>query len=273
VNPPDHPFSLAGKVAVVTGGLGIIGQRFCLGLAKQGAVVAIADMPDLTGEARAAALVQQVGSRIEFFPCDVASPDSVRAMVSDVVARLGGVDILLNNAATKTDDLGAFMAPFEEYTLEEWRKVMAVNLDGMFLVAQAVGKQMIKQGRGGSIVQTASIYGSLAPDMRIYEGSFYMGREISSPAVYGASKAGVIGLTRYLAVYWARHRIRVNTLTPGGVASGQNETFTARYSQRIPLGRMAEADEMVGGAVFLASEASSYITGHNLIVDGGLHAW
>jgi len=132
---------------------------------------------------------------------------------------------------------------------------------------------MIAQGRGGSIVQTASIYGIMAPDDRIYEGSHYLGRQINTPAVYSASKAGVVGLTRYLAAYWAKHGIRVNTLTPGGVESGQNEEFKRRYSARVPMGRMARAEEMVAALVFLASEASSYVTGQNLIVDGGLQAW
>ena len=150
---------------------------------------------------------------------------------------------------------------------------MAVNIDGMFLVAQPVGKHMIKHGEGGSIIQTSSIYGIMAPDQRIYEGSFYMGRSINTPAVYSTSKAAVIGLTKYLAAYWADKGIRVNTLTPGGVESGQNETFKQRYSARIPLGRMAKPDEMVSALIYLASDASIYVTGQNIIVDGGLSAW
>ena len=150
---------------------------------------------------------------------------------------------------------------------------MAVNLDGMFLVAQAVGKQMVAQGRGGSIIQTASIYGVMAPDHRIYEGSFYLGHQINTPAVYAASKAAVIGLTKYLATYWADKGIRVNTLTPGGTESGQNDEFIRRYSARIPLNRMANAHEMVGALLYLAADASSYVTGQNIIVDGGLDAW
>jgi NAD(P)-dependent dehydrogenase (short-subunit alcohol dehydrogenase family) len=143
----------------------------------------------------------------------------------------------------------------------------------MFLMAQAVGKQMVIQGKGGSIIQTASIYGVMGPDHRIYEGSFYLGREINTPAVYSASKAGVIGLTRHLATYWADKGIRVNTLTPGGTESGQNDEFKKRYSARIPLGRMANAYEMVGALLYLASDASSYVTGQNIIIDGGLNAW
>jgi NAD(P)-dependent dehydrogenase (short-subunit alcohol dehydrogenase family) len=143
----------------------------------------------------------------------------------------------------------------------------------MFLVAQAVGRQMIRQGAGGSIIQTSSIYGIRASDKRIYEGSQYMGMQISNPAVYSASKAAVVGLTTYLAAYWVDQGIRVNTLTPAGVDSGQNATFKARYSARVPLGRMAQADEIVGALIYLASDASSYVTGQNIVVDGGLSAW
>jgi NAD(P)-dependent dehydrogenase (short-subunit alcohol dehydrogenase family) len=131
---------------------------------------------------------------------------------------------------------------------------------------------MAAQGRG-SIIQTASIYGILAPDKRIYEGSEYNGRAINTPPVYSASKAGVVGLTRYLAAHWAEMGVRVNTLTPGGVETGQNDEFRRRYSARVPLGRMAQPNEMVGAVIFLASDASSYITGQNIIVDGGLSVW
>ena len=205
--------------------------------------------------------------------CDVSSPESVQTMVAQVVAEFGEINILHNNAAGKSDDLEAFFAPFEEYSLDQWRKIMAVNLDGMFLVAQAIGKQMVAQGKGGSIIQTASIYGVMAPDHRIYEGSFYLGRQINTPAVYTASKAAVIGLTKHLATYWADKGIRVNTLTPGGTKSGQNDEFNRRYSARIPMNRMANAHEIVGALLYLASDASSYVTGQNIIVDGGLNAW
>src|SRR5690606_25978900 len=123
------------------------------------------------------------------------------------------------------------------------------------------------------IIHTASIYGVVAPDQRIYEGSLYMGRQINTPAVYSASKAGVIGLSNYLAAYWAKDNIRVNVLTPGGIESGQNETFRNKYSNRVPLGRMGEANELHGALLYLASDASSYVTGQNMIVDGGLSCW
>jgi len=194
-------------------------------------------------------------------------------MVDSICDGLGGIHILLNNAATKTGDLNEFFAPFEDYKLETWREIMSVNIDGMFLVAQAVGRKMIEQGTGGSIIQTASIYGISGPNQRIYEGSDYLGREINTPAAYAASKAAVDGLTRYLATYWADQDIRVNTLVPGGVKSGQNDTFQKAYGDRTPMGRMADRTEMVGAFIYLASEASSYVTGQKIVVDGGWTVW
>jgi len=266
-------FDLRGKVAVVTGGAGILGQHFCAGLAESGAYVAVVDLQGEKAHESAQVLAKRYKTKVIGLGCDVSDPVSVQAMVAAVVAEFGEINILHNNAAGKSDDLEAFFAPFEEFRLDQWRKIMAVNLDGMFLVAQAVGKQMVAQGKGGSIIQTASIYGVMAPDHRIYEGSFYLGRQINTPAVYTTSKAAIIGLTKHLATYWADKGIRANTLTPGGTESGQNEEFKRRYSARIPLGRMANAQEMVGALLYLASDASSYVTGQNIIVDGGLACW
>lgn len=275
MNPVSYRalFDLSDKIAVVTGATGFLGRRFCAGLAEFGARVAVIDLDETATAGLAAELTAAYSVDCLGVACDVASPAAVATMVERVTQALAGVDILLNNAATRTGDLDGFFAPVEDYRLETWRETMAVNLDGMFLVAQAVGKQMAAQDRGGSIIQMASIYGIVGPDPRIYEGSLFRGRPINTPPVYSASKAAVIGLTRHLATCWADHGIRVNSLTPGGVERGENDEFKRRYSARVPLGRMARADEMVGAAIFLASDASSYMTGQNLIVDGGLSAW
>jgi NAD(P)-dependent dehydrogenase (short-subunit alcohol dehydrogenase family) len=265
-------FDLAGKTAVITGACGILGRRFAAGLAEFGAALALVDLDQSATAALAHEIEGRYGARAQGIGCDVSNPESVRAMADRVEATVGAPAILMNNAATKGADLDAFFAPVEQFDLATWREIMAVNLDGMFLVAQAIGTGMAERGHG-SIIQTASIYGVVAPDQRIYEGSLYHGRGINTPAVYSASKAGVIGLTRHLAAYWGHRGVRVNTLTPGGVASGQNDEFARRYSARVPLGRMAEAEDLVGAAVFLASDASRYVTGQNIIVDGGLSAW
>lgn len=266
-------FDLSGKVAVVTGGAGVLGQHFCAGLVESGAKVAVVDVQESKAKDLAKTLADRYAGEAIGVGCDVSDAKSVQAMVSQILSTYGEINVLHNNAASKSDDLDAFFAPFEDYSLDQWRKVMAVNLDGVFLVAQAVGKQMVAQGKGGSIIQTASIYGLMAPDHRIYEGSFYLGHQISTPAVYTASKAAVIGLTKHLATCWAEKKIRVNTLIPGGTESGQNDEFIRRYSARIPMNRMANASEMVGALLYLASDASSYVTGQNIVVDGGLHAW
>lgn len=261
-------FDLSGRVAIVTGGGGILGKHFCAGLAAHGAHVVVAD--------RTQAIADAVASTLPGKPMacalDITDEAAVAKMVEDVSRHYGRIDILHNNAATKPQDLGRFFDPVETFSMDVWREVMQVNLDALFMVARHVGGYMAGQG-GGSIVQTASIYGVVGPDQRIYEGSDYLGHQINTPPVYSASKAGVVGLTTYLATYWADKGVRVNTLTPGGVESGQNETFKRKYGARVPLGRMAQPEEMVGALIFLASDASSYVTGQNIIVDGGLTAW
>jgi NAD(P)-dependent dehydrogenase (short-subunit alcohol dehydrogenase family) len=193
----------------------------------------------------------------------------VRNLTSEIIDRFRAIHILHNNAASKGDSLEEFFEPFETYSLDTWKSVMSVNLDGMFLMAQSVGREMQHLNIKGSIIQTSSIYGVVGPDSRLYEGSKYMGMEINTPAVYSASKAAVLGLTRHLATLWGHKGIRVNSLSPGGVYSGQNKVFEENYSKRVPLGRMASNIEIESALLFLASDASSYVTGQNLIVDGG----
>ncbi|WP_342473016.1 SDR family oxidoreductase [Metasolibacillus sp. FSL H7-0170] len=266
-------FNLKGKNAIVTGAAGILGNYFCMGLADVGANVAVVDINIEKAELIAAELRQSYGVKAKGIYCNLTSEQSIKEMVETVVNEFGTINILHNNAAGKSSNLEAFFAPFEEYELDQWKEIMSTNLDSMFLVAKYVGKVMKEQEIGGSIIQTASIYGVMGPDNRIYEGSYYLDRQINTPAIYSASKGGVVALTKYLATYWAKDGIRVNTITPGGVESGQNETFKKNYANRIPLGRMAQAEEMVGALIYLASDASSYVTGQNILIDGGLSAW
>ena len=266
-------FDLSGKVALVTGGTGILGRHFCAGLAGAGAQVVVVDLDQAAASDFAAELETTQGRKCLGIACDVSDPAAVDGMIEQTVKTFGRLDVAHSNAATKTRDLEAFFAPLETYSADTWREVMSVNLDGMFLVARAAGTAMARAQTRGSIVMTSSIYGVVASDPRIYEGSRYLDRQINTPAVYAASKAGVIGLARHLAAYWGPQGIRVNVLTPGGVESGQNDTFRNRYTARVPLGRMAQADEIVGALLFLASDASSYVTGQNILVDGGLTAW
>ena len=270
--PHQDEFRLSGKTAVITGGTGILGEHFVRGLARQGAKVAVLDLDAQKLESQAARLSAETGGTVRGFECDITDQTALKAVIQEIEQVLGPIDILHNNAATKGHDLKALFAPVEDYRADVWRNIMEVNLNAMFYVAQEVGSRMARRGRG-SIIQTSSIYGVMGPDNRIYEGSSYMGGPINTPPVYAASKAGVIGLTKYLATLWAPRNVRVNTLVPGGVESGQNDIFVQRYSSRIPLGRMAKAEEMVGTLIYLASDASSYVTGQILMVDGGLSAW
>lgn len=266
-------FDLNDRTGIVTGGAGILGKKIVPGLLAYGANVVIADSDYQAASLLADELSSQYGEHVMAVHCDVANVDSVHAMVEATTSRYGDIHFLLNNAATSAKDPKDYYAPFENYDLAEWRRVMSINLDGVFLVAQAVGKRMVKQGKGGSIVQTSSIYGMMASDNRIYEGSTFKGYDINNPAVYSASKAAVVGLTRWMATYWAEHNIRVNAVAPGGVQGYENETFMKRYSSRIPLGRMAQSEELVGAMLYLVSDASTYVTGQCMLVDGGLSAW
>jgi NAD(P)-dependent dehydrogenase (short-subunit alcohol dehydrogenase family) len=262
-------FDLTGEVVVLTGGAGILGQRFADALARHGARVALLER-DIAGARDVARAVNaRHGERAAAYEADVGERETLRQARVRIESELGAVTVLINNAATKSPN---FFEPFETFPLQDWEQVMRVNATGAMLCCQEFGSGMAERGRG-SIITLLSIYGIVAPDQRIYEGSLYEGRAINTPAVYSASKAAMWGLTRYLAAYWGHRGVRVNAVTPGGVFSGQNDAFVQRYSARVPLGRMAQPDELTGAVVYLASPASSYVTGHNLVVDGGLTAW
>lgn len=263
-----NKFNLQNKIALVTGGNGILGTKFAEGLLEAGATVLIIDITKNKDKS-----LSKYGKKVECYECDITSKESVQQVINSIVKKHLTIDILLNNAASKTSNVTKFFEPFESYDLETWKDVMSVNVDGMFLVAQAVGSIMKHQKSGGTIIQTSSIYGIVGPDSRIYDGSDYLGGPINTPAVYSASKAAVIGLTKWLAVYWANNNIRVNCLIPGGIKSGQNEAFVKKYSEKVPMGRMGSPDEIVPTILYLASDASSYVTGQTLIVDGGFTSW
>lgn len=266
----DHDFQLADRVCFVTGGAGILGESMSAALVRHGARVALIDS---SGE-RLKEVVERISAgsgadRIVGYQADIRSREQIEGVLRAVESGLGPIEVLLNNAAAKSPN---FFEAFESFPLNDWNQVIDVNLTGAMICCQVVGGAMAKR-RKGSVINTLSIYGIVAPDQRIYEGSLYEGRAINTPAVYSASKAGLWGLTKYLATYWGDKGVRVNAITPGGVFSGQNDVFVDRYSKRIPLGRMARTNEMSGAVVYLASDASSYVTGHNLIIDGGLTAW
>jgi len=273
-------FELAGKNALVVGGRGFLGRRFCAALAEFGARVYSADLPEPSLAAARDHSAIADDPTIEQYNCDVTDPESVKQMVEAVAVTAARIDVLVYSVTAKPKD---FYVPFTECSLEGWQLVLRAELDGLFLAAQAVGKLMERAG-GGSMIFLSSIYGIVGNDQHIYEGSnlheLYLGdntsetKQIYSHPVYAAAKGGVISLTRFLAAYWGDNNIRVNCISPGGLAHpGENEEFLKRYSARVPLGRKAGLDDVSGAVVYLASDASAYVTGHNLVVDGGWTAW
>lgn len=272
----QEKFDLSGQAAVVTGGVGLLGAEFCRTLAEAGAAVAVVDLSAEAAQKTAAELTD-AGLRAEGFGVDITDPAAVKELVRAVLASFGRLDILVNSAALdpKFDPQAASrgIAPgaFEDYPLEQWNAALNVNLTGMFLVTQACVRPMLDQGKKGSIINICSTYGLNGPDQRIYVKD---GQRVAfKPVYYTVTKGGVLGFTKYLAAYYAGTEIRVNALTPGGVYNGHEDYFVKNYSAKTILGRMAHKDEMNGALLFLASQASSYMTGNNVVVDGGWTAW
>ena len=261
-------FGIRGRVAVITGAAGLLGIEHAEALAGCGADVVLCDRELAPCEARAASLQEMHGIRALGLACDVTQAAAWAELVENVVERLGRIDILVNNAAATNDSRSVgYGAPFVDYPLEAWEAVLGVNVTGSFLGCQAVGAHMLERG-GGSIINVASLYGVVSPHHPIYAGT-----GVVQPVAYSVSKAAVLGLTRYLATLWAGRGVRVNAITPGGVFRGHGEPFLSRYNALSPIGRMADPHEMRGAVAYLASDASSYCTGHNLVVDGGWTAW
>jgi len=271
-------FDLKGKTALITGGAGMLGAKHAEIIAEAKGQVVLVDLGKNRAEERAQVIADQFKVKALGIEADITKKEDVLRMVHKTLDTFQKIDILINNAAMTvkkgSEDLNGYFAPFEDYPLEHWQKALDVNLTGLFLCTQAVGKSMAQNG-GGVIVNIASTAGVVSPDHRIYEGvkSPYSGQPFNTPISYSATKAGVINMTRYLATYWAKKNIRVNALSPGGVYDGHDETFVKNYTSRIPMARMAQQDEYKGAILFLVSDASSYMTGANLIVDGGLTAW
>ena len=259
-------FDLTGKVVIITGAAGMLGSRYAYGLSKQGANVVLADI----NFSECKKIEKDIKNSFETNPysikLDLTKIKSIESMVSNVLKKYSKIDVLINNAAYQGNPK-IRTAGFEKLSLDIWQQAIDVNLTGVFLCCQNIGKQMLKQ-KSGNIINIASTYGLVGPDQRIYGKSGQ-----NSAAFYAATKSAILNLTRYLSAYWQRTGIRVNTFSPGGVENKQDIDFIKKYSSRTPLKRMARKDEYVGSLIFLASDASSYMTGSNLVVDGGWTAW
>jgi NAD(P)-dependent dehydrogenase (short-subunit alcohol dehydrogenase family) len=259
----DPLFDVSGRVAIVTGGLGRLGSVYARGLAERGMRVASFDVAQ--GEAP---------DGVRAYEVDVTDRAALEEAEREVEREWGAPHLLVNNAALDSppDAPAEEVGPFETYPESSFDEVLDVNVKGTFLCCQVVGAAMAREGRG-SIVNVSSIYGLLSPVQDLYAFRREQGETFVKPVAYSVSKSAVLNLTRYLATYWARSGVRVNTLTLAGVFDDQPRAFLDAYEARVPLGRMLDAKEALGAVVFLASDASSYVTGANLVVDGGWSAW
>lgn len=281
-NPPligtDDPlFGVADSLVVITGAFGQIGAAFTREFLRRGAKVVVMAR-DTAGDRVREVLGHDADSdRLLVVPVDITRKETIEAALDTVESRWGTPDVLINNAGLDTQPSAPpeVSGPFEDFPEEVFREVVEVNLVGTFLMTQAVGRRMRHADKPGSIINIGSIYGQVSPQQPIYAYKAEQGgTPFIKPVAYSAAKSGIYNLTRYCATYWAQQGIRVNTLTPSGVGRDtQDEQFQRNYCARMPIGRMASADEFNGAAVFLASPASVYMTGADLVVDGGWTAW
>jgi NAD(P)-dependent dehydrogenase (short-subunit alcohol dehydrogenase family) len=270
--PHRDRFRLDGQVAVVTGACGRLGPIWIEALVDAGAQVAALDLPGISASSAFRALEQRSPSHVHRFDCDITDRRSIADAAAAVDARIGPASVLVNNAGVdQPPDAAGKRSRIEDLPIDQFHRMLQVNLMGTFQVTQVFGSAMAQRGRG-SIINIGSLYASVSPDQRFYDHLPGDLPFLKSPA-YGASKAAVVNLTKYFSTLWGGNGVRVNALSPGGVAGGQDDVFKQKYGSRVPLGRMAEADDLTGPLVFLASSASSYVTGHELRVDGGFTAW
>jgi NAD(P)-dependent dehydrogenase (short-subunit alcohol dehydrogenase family) len=272
---PGADFSLSGRVAIITGGAGLLGVRHAEAVAAAGGIPILADVrEELAGE-RAAEVARAFGVPAMGIACDITSAQSVAALLQTVRETFARVDILVNNAANnpRVEGTGKDFSRLEQFSLDQWDADVAVGLTGAFLCSKIIGGALAQQKRG-AIVNISSEYGILGPDQRLYEKEGVPAAEQPvKPVSYTVVKAGLHGLTLYLATYWASAGVRVNTITVGGVENAQSPEFVDRAASRVPVGRMALAHEFQGALVYLCSDASSFVTGANLVVDGGKSVW
>ncbi len=271
-------FDLSGRVALITGGAGLLGVRHAEAIAEMGGIPVLLDIDGNRARTQAENIAGTYQVRAIGKAADITRPEAVSNVLRQILEELGHVDILVNNAASDPKvgvdgPDGGHWSRLEHFTLDNWNRDIAVGLTGAFLCSKIIGSEMAR-ARRGVILNIASDLGLIAPDQRIYrQPGLPDERQPAKPVTYSVVKHGLIGLTRYLATYWADRGVRANALSPGGVYNGQDEAFVAKLTNLIPLGRMAGIDEYKAAVVFLVSDASSYMTGANLIIDGGRTAW
>lgn len=275
-NLKKNLFDLTGRVAIITGGTGLLGQQHAEAITNAGGIPVLADIRVDSVDPKSRAWKERFGGSACAIKVDITQPESVKALLAEALDRYGRVDILINNAANnpkmeKTAEVE--FSRLENFPLKQWEADLSVGLTGAFLCSQIIGSEMAKRKRG-VIVNVASDLAVIAPDQRLYRKSGLPDdQQPVKPVTYSVVKTGLVGLTRYLATYWAEAGIRVNAISPGGVYNNQPEEFVQRLASLIPLGRMAKIDEYQAVILFLCSDASSYMTGTNLVIDGGRSCW
>ena len=271
-NQVERYFDLSGRVAVITGGLGLLGPQHAEAIVAAGGIPVLVDIRDTPAKP----LPPSVAATACILQADITNHQEVQRVLDEIITRYGRVDILINNAANNpkmenTSDVQ--FSRFENFSFQQWQDDLTVGLTGAFFCSQIIGSEMARRGKG-VIVNVGSDFAVIAPDQRIYrvEG-LPEDRQPVKPVSYSVVKMGLIGLTKYLATYWADAGVRVNAISPGGVYNGQPDDFVQRLTKLVPLGRMANPQEYQAAILFLCSDASSYVTGSNLIVDGGRSSW
>jgi NAD(P)-dependent dehydrogenase (short-subunit alcohol dehydrogenase family) len=274
--PEAGLFDLTGRVAIITGGAGLLGEQHARAIAGAGGIPVLLDISGERAKRKAEEIAANAGVSALGLQLDITNPAAIERCLDEVLRNFGRIDILINNAANnpKMESRAEVnFSRFENFPLEQWHADLSVGLTGAFLCSQIIGSEMARRGQG-VIVNVASDLAVIAPDQRIYrQDGVAEHLQPVKPVTYSIVKSALVGLTRYLATYWANSGVRVNAISPGGVYNGQPDGFVAKLSNLIPLGRMANLSEYQGAMLFLCSDASSYMTGSNLVMDGGRSCW
>ena len=267
-------FNLKKKIILITGAGGFLGTNFCKYLIATGAAVVALDnnKKNLENLQKFIKNLDLSTEKLFLVKCNILNENEIKNVKAKIIKRFKKIDVLINNATYRTKDFKNFYQPFENFDLKIWKKISKVSNEGTFLVTKHIVKHMIKR-KSGSIIQIGSIYSYLAPNFEIYKNSIFKGKKMNSPAVYSVNKFGINGLTKYLASYLGKYNIRVNCLSPGGIEQGHSEIFKRNYSSNVPLERMAKIDDLMGLVILLSSSESEFITGQNILIDGGLSCW
>jgi NAD(P)-dependent dehydrogenase (short-subunit alcohol dehydrogenase family) len=273
---PHPSFDLSGKIAIITGGAGLLGEQHARAIIAARGIPVLIDVAAVRVSELAGRLSNELNLIVSGFAADITKPNEVKRVLAEVLQRHGRVDILINNAANNPkleDPEPSGFSRFEDFSLDQWNADLAVGINGAFICCQVFGSEMARRG-AGVILNISSDLGLIAPDQRIYRRPNVPDNlQPVKPVTYSVAKSALIGLTRYLATYWAARNVRVNAICPGGVAQGQPDEFVARLTNLIPMARMARVDEYQGAIIFLCSDASSYMTGAVLSIDGGRTCW